>query len=91
MKEAETRAELIDPKLLEAAWKTNTKTAVIFHREDQNNNGEIKAGGVHTGKLIADNILEFRNIKIAVIKSKSDELNEGEGIAQALQKIKDLQ
>ena len=49
----------------------------------QINDGEIRAGGIRTGKLIADYILEYKNIKLAVIEAKSDELEVGEGVAQA--------
>ncbi len=83
MNEADTRAELIDPKLLAAGWKTDSATGIRVRREYQINDGEIRAGGIRTGKLIADYILEYKNIKIAVIEAKSDELEVGEGVAQA--------
>lgn len=83
MNEADTRAELIDPKLLAAGWKTDSATGVRVRREYQINDGEIRAGGIRTGKLIADYILEYKNIKLAVIEAKSDELEVGEGVAQA--------
>ena len=83
MNESETRAELIDPKLLEAGWKTDSSKGVRVRREYQINDGEIRAGGIRTGKLIADYILEYKNIKLAVIEAKSDELEVGEGVAQA--------
>lgn len=83
MNEADTRAELIDPKLLEAGWKTDSAMCVRVRREYQINDGEIRAGGIRTGKLIADYILEYKNIKLAVIEAKSDELEVGEGVAQA--------
>jgi len=83
MNEADTRAELIDPKLLAAGWKTDISTGVRVRREYQINDGEIRAGGIRTGKLIADYILEYKNIKLAVIEAKSDELEVGEGVAQA--------
>ena len=53
MNEADTRAELIDPKLLAAGWKTDSATGVRVRREYQINDGEIRAGGIRTGKLIA--------------------------------------
>ena len=83
MNEADTRAELIDPKLLEAGWKTDSSTGIRVRREYQINDGEIRAGGIRTGKLIADYILEYKNIKLAVIEAKSNELEVGEGVAQA--------
>ena len=83
MNEADTRAELIDPQLFAAGWKTDSATGVRVRREYQINDGEIRAGGIRTGKLIADYILEYKNIKLAVIEAKSDELEVGEGVAQA--------
>ena len=83
MNEADTRAELIDPKLIADGWKTDSAKGVRVRREYQINDGEIRAGGIRTGKLIADYILEYKNIKLAVIEAKSDELEVGEGVAQA--------
>ncbi len=83
MNEADTRAELIDPQLSSAGWKTDSAKGVRVRREYQINDGEIRAGGIRTGKLIADYILEYKNIKLAVIEAKSDELEVGEGVTQA--------
>ena len=83
MNEADTRAELIDPQLLEAGWKTDSAKGIRVRREYQINDGEIRAGGIRTGKLIADYILEYKNIKLAVIEAKSNELEVSEGVAQA--------
>ncbi len=83
MNEADTRAELIDPQLLAAGWKTDIAKGVRVRREYQINDGEIRAGGIRTGVLIADYILEYKNIKLAVIEAKSDELEVGEAVAQA--------
>ena len=46
MNEADTRAELIDPKLLAAGWKTDSASGVRVRREYQINDGEIRAGGI---------------------------------------------
>tara|TARA_B100001250_G_scaffold403362_1_gene417792 strand:+ start:880 stop:1131 length:252 start_codon:yes stop_codon:yes gene_type:complete len=83
MNEADTRAELIDPQLSAAGWKTVTATGVGVRREYQINDGEIRAGGIRTGQLKADYVLEYKNIKLAVVEAKSDELEVGEGVAQA--------
>ncbi len=83
MNEADTRAELIDPKLIAAGWKTDSANGVRVRREYQINDGEIRAGGIRKGILIADYILEYKNIKLAVIEAKSDEEEVGEGVAQA--------
>lgn len=80
MNEAETRAELIDPKLLEAGWGVMDGTKVA--REYHINKGRIKTGG--RGKpSIADYILIYKNQKLAVIEAKSDEYGVGEGVGQA--------
>ncbi len=83
MNEADTRAELIDPQLLAAGWKTDSATDVRVRREYQINDGEIRAGGIRTGLLKADYVLEYKSIKLAVVEAKSDELEVGEGVAQA--------
>ncbi len=83
MNEAETRAELIDPQLLATGWKTDSANGVRVRREYHINDGEIRAGGIRTGQLIADYVLEYKNIKLAVIEAKSNELEVSEGVAQA--------
>ena len=52
-------------------------------REYNINAGEIKAGGVRTSKLIADYVLSYKNRKLAVVEAKNNELEGGEGVAQA--------
>jgi type I restriction enzyme R subunit len=83
MNEADTRAELIDPKLAAAGWVTSVETGVRVRREYNINAGEIRAGGIRTGQLKADYILEYLNIKLAVVEAKSNELEVSEGVAQA--------
>ncbi|MDC0979054.1 DEAD/DEAH box helicase family protein [Gammaproteobacteria bacterium] len=83
MNEADTRAELIDKQLEAAGWVTSAETGVRVRREFNINEGEIKASGIRTGRLIADYILEYNNIKLAVVEAKSDELEVSEGVAQA--------
>ncbi len=83
MNEAETRAEIIDPLLAVAGWRTDNSTGVRVRREYQINDGEIRAGGIRTGQLKADYVLEYKNIKLAVVEAKSNELEVGEGVAQA--------
>ena len=55
MNEADTRAEYIDKQLESSGWKTSGEVRV--QREYNINAGEIKAGGIRTGKLIADYVL----------------------------------
>jgi type I restriction enzyme R subunit len=81
MNEAETRAELIDPKLLAAGWGVVEGTKVL--REYNITAGKIQAGGKRAKPLIADYILTYRGQKLAVVEAKSDEQQVGEGVAQA--------
>lgn len=80
MNEADTRAELIDPQLKASGWGDGDSRV---HREYNINAGEIRAGGIRTGQLKADYILSYKNRKLAVVEAKSDELEVGEGVAQA--------
>ena len=81
MNEADTRAELIDPQLRTAGWVTGGD--VLVQREYNINAGEIKAGGIRAGQLKADYVLSYKNRKLAIVEAKSDELEVGEGVAQA--------
>jgi type I restriction enzyme R subunit len=83
MNEADTRAELIDKQLEAVGWITSAETGVRVRREFNINDGEIRASGIRTGRLIADYILEYKNIKLAVVEAKSNELDVSEGVAQA--------
>jgi len=81
MNEAETRAELIDPKLKDCGWGVVEGSKVL--REYPITAGKIQAGGTRGKKLIADYVLVYKGIKLAVIEAKSNEEEVGEGVAQA--------
>jgi len=81
MNEAETRAELIDPKLKESGWGVVDGSKVM--REYKITAGKIQTGGGRAKPLIADYVLVYRGQKLAIIEAKSDELEVGEGVAQA--------
>jgi len=81
MNEAETRAELIDPKIKEAGW--GDVEGSFVRREFKITNGEIKPGGIRAGIIRADYVLIYKNRKLAVIEAKSDELNVSDGVSQA--------
>jgi type I restriction enzyme R subunit len=82
MNEAETRAELIDPKLRACGWGVVEGSRVL--REYNITAGKIQTGG--RGKMLtADYILVYKGIKLAVIEAKSDTQSVGEGVAQAKQ------
>lgn len=83
MNESDTRAELIDPQLAAAGWTTSVDAGVRVRREYNINAGEIRASGVRTGQLKADYVLEYNNIKLAVVEAKSTDIDVREGIAQA--------
>jgi type I restriction enzyme R subunit len=81
MNESETRAELIDPKLKEAGWGVVEGSKIL--REYIITIGKIQTGGGRAKPLIADYILVYKGIKLAVIEAKSNDLEVGEGVAQA--------
>ena len=89
MNEAETRAELIDPKLKACGWGMVEGSKVL--REYRITEGKIQSGGGRGRKIIADYILVYKGIKLAVIEAKSDELEVGEGVMQAKQYAEKLQ
>jgi type I restriction enzyme R subunit len=81
MNEAETRAELIDPKLADAGWGVIEGSKIL--REYKINIGRIQTSGGRTKPLIADYVLVFKGIKLAVVEAKSIDQEVGEGVAQA--------
>jgi type I restriction enzyme R subunit len=83
MNEAETRAELIDPKLKESGWGVVDGSKVL--REYKITAGKIQAGGGRASPVVADYVLSYRGRKLAIVEAKSDELEVGEGVAQAKQ------
>lgn len=86
MNEAETRAELIDPKLKAAGWGVVEGSKILRERNVcKITEGRIQVGGGRKKPLIADYILVYKGIKLAVVEAKSDELEVGEGVAQAKQ------
>ena len=83
MNEAETRAELIDPKLRDCGWGVVEGSKIL--REFNITAGKIQTGGVRSKKLTADYILVYKGIQFAVVEAKSVDLGVGEGVAQAKQ------
>ena len=83
MNEAETRAELIDPKLKGCGWGVVEGSKIL--REYNITAGKIQTGGIRGKKTIADYVLVYKGIKLAVVEAKSDDLGVGEGVAQAKQ------
>lgn len=86
MTEAETRAELIDPKLKACGWGVVEGSKILRERNVcKITDGRIQVGGGRKKPLIADYILVYKGIKLAVVEAKSDALEVGEGVAQAKQ------
>lgn len=81
MNEAETRADLIDPKLKACGWGVVEGSKVL--REYNITVGKIQTGGGRGKREIADYVLVYKGIKLAVVEAKSDELEVGEGVMQA--------
>lgn len=81
MNEAETRAELIDPKLKASGWGEVEGSKIL--REYRITEGRIHGGGVRGKAEIADYVLVYKNQKVAVIEAKQADLHPNEGVAQA--------
>ena len=81
MNEADTRRELIDPKLKESGWGEieNSKIRAAY----KINNGEIKPGRIRASYDEADYVLIYKNRKLAVVEAKPDESPVSEGVTQA--------
>ena len=89
MNESETRAELIDPKLKSCGWGVVEGSKIL--REYHITQGKIQTGGGRGKKEIADYVLVYKGIKLAIVEAKSDELEVGEGVMQAKKYAQKLQ
>ena len=89
MNEAETRAELIDPKLKACGWGVTEGSKIL--REYPITAGKIQTGGGRGKREIADYVLVYKSIKLAVIEAKSDVQEVGEGVMQAKKYAQKLQ
>jgi type I restriction enzyme R subunit len=81
MNEAETRAEYIDPALKAAGWGVVDGSRI--RREYAIVPGRIEGQGRRGKSLTADYVLEYRNIKLAVVEAKAWDEGLTEGVAQA--------
>lgn len=86
MNEADTRANLIDPKLTAAGWGTIDNS--FIRREVSITQGRIlPSGGKSSGKraqaLSSDYVLEYNGRKLAAIEAKKEGLSYTEGVRQA--------
>lgn len=82
MNESETRAELIDPALAAAGWGVVEGSKIL--REYRITAGRIEGRGRRGKADIADYVLVYRNMKLAVVEAKAlnEELTEGVGQAK---------
>lgn len=81
MNEAETRAEYIDPAIVEAGWGVIPGSRV--RREYPITLGRLEGAGVRGKALTADYVLEYRNTKLAVVEAKAWDKPLTEGVGQA--------
>lgn len=86
MNEADTRANLIDPKLVAVGW--GQVEGSYIRREVSITNGRIlPSGGKGVGKrassLSSDYVLEYRGRKLAAVEAKKESLCYSEGVRQA--------
>lgn len=81
MNESETRAEHIDPALKAACWGVVEGSRIL--REYHITPGRIEGRGRRGNAEIADYVLVYRNLKLAVIEAKAWNKAVTEGVAQA--------
>lgn len=81
MNEAETRAECIDPALKAAGWGVVEGSQV--RREFRITQGRLQGHGQRAKPEIADYVLLYRNIKLAVVEAKAWSVGCAEGVMQA--------
>lgn len=94
MNEAQTRLDLIDPAIKKAGWGVVANSRIIV--EKQITDGRIlgvdnKKKRVRSKQLIADYVLRFNNINLAIIEAKAKDKSYTEGVAQAKDYAKRLQ
>lgn len=79
--EADTRADLIDPKLIDVGWGTTENSYI--RREVSITKGRIIGGGKRASALSSDYVLEYQGRKLAAIEAKKEALSYTEGVRQA--------
>lgn len=79
--EADTRADLIDPKLVKAGWGQVENSYI--RREVTITAGRILGGGKRASSLSSDYVLEYQGRKLAAVEAKKESLSYTEGVRQA--------
>ena len=89
LNEADTRAKYIDPALKESGWDydgtSNVSREVRVRREFSITEGRILGGGKRGKLKIADYVLEYKGVRLAVVEAKKFDLNYTDGSAQAIE------
>lgn len=95
MTEADTRAKYIDPALKESGWEYDGTSIVSrevrVRREFSITEGRILGGGKRGKLKIADYVLEYKGVRLAVVEAKKFDINYTEGTAQAIEYARKLQ
>jgi len=78
--EADTRADLIDPKLVSFGW---TQVESSYIRREVICPGRIITGGKRTNKVPCDYVLTYQGRKLAAVEAKKESLSYAEGVRQA--------
>jgi type I restriction enzyme R subunit len=93
--EADTRARYIDPALKDSGWEydgtSKVSREVRVRREFLITEGRILGGGKRGKLKIADYVLEYKGVRLAVVEAKKFDLNYTEGTAQAIEYATKLQ
>ena len=89
MNEADTRANLIDPRLVAAGWGRVEHSHI--RREVGITSGRIIGGGKRAASLSCDYVLEYKGRKLAAIEAKKESLSYTEGVRQATDYARRLQ
>jgi type I restriction enzyme R subunit len=79
-KEADTRADLIDPKLFADGWSTVENS---FIRREVICPGRIITGGKRSDSVTSDYVLVYKGRKLAAVEAKKETLSYTEGVRQA--------
>jgi len=78
--EADTRANLIDPKLKQDSWGVVDKSYI---RREEICPGRIMSGGKRGTTVYSDYVLIYQGRKLAVVEAKKESLSYTEGVRQA--------
>ena len=80
MNEADTRANLIDPKLADAGWGRVDGSVI---RREKICPGRIITGGKRGNSVSSDYVLIYKGHKLAAVEAKKESLSYTEGVRQA--------